>query len=316
MTRAIKTRTEGRLRLLAAPAGEPATGSAGSSGLVSDRDAIAAIGEVLAAAAAGDLEPRVGQLEAREELSQLANQVDSLLDVIDAFVRESGTALVAAAEGRYHRQVLTRGMPGAFQHAAERINEGQAQMKRGADELAERDAAQEEIASAAKDVSTQLAGAATELSASADSLATSANTAVTQTDHALTTMGRLAETSQQIDHAAQLISRVAAQTRLLALNAAIEAARAGQAGKGFEVVAKEVKDLAEETTRSSQQIEVQVQAARGAADAAGLAIAAISEVIREVDSHVAGIADAAGGRGGLSYLAETLHEQIGRFGEP
>ncbi len=294
--------------------GEPASQSTAIA--LSDEDAMSAIGQVLTAASAGDLEPRVGQLGARDELVELAHRVDALLDVMDAFVRESGTALVAASEGRYYRQVLTRGMPGVFHQAAERINDGQAQMKRAAEELAARDAEQEEIAAAAKDVSTQLAGAATELSASADSLASSASTAVTQTDHALATMSRLTETSQQIDQAAQLISGVAAQTRLLALNATIEAARAGEAGKGFEVVAKEVKDLADETTRSSQQIELQVQAAREAAEAAGLAITSISEVIREVDSHVAGIADAAGGRGGLSFLAETLHEQIGRFGQP
>ncbi|QQS02861.1 MAG: hypothetical protein IPK37_13040 [Austwickia sp.] len=187
-------------------------------------------------------------------------------------------------------------------------------MERAAAALAEKEAEEREIAAAAKDISTQVAGAATELGASADALAQSATAAVTQADQALTTMERLAQTSAEIDEATRLIGRVAAQTRLLALNATIEAARAGEAGRGFAVVANEVKNLADETTRSSLEIEVQVQAANDAADAAGQALAGINAVIREVDMNVAGIAEAAGGRGGLSYLAETLHQQVDRIG--
>jgi methyl-accepting chemotaxis protein len=275
---------------------------------------VAAIVAVLAAAKVGDLEPRVGSIHARAELVELADHVDAVLDTCDAFVRESATALAAASDGRFYRQILTRGLAGAFREAAERVNFGQTQMERAAAALAEKEAEEREIAAAAKDISTQVAGAATELGASADALAQSATAAVTQADQALTTMERLAQTSAEIDEATRLIGRVAAQTRLLALNATIEAARAGEAGRGFAVVANEVKNLADETTRSSLEIEVQVQAANDAADAAGQALAGINAVIREVDMNVAGIAEAAGGRGGLSYLAETLHQQVDRIG--
>lgn len=293
----------------------PATdvgGPAGSS--PDDHEAIAAISAVLLSATRGDLEPRCGQVAASPDVADLADRVDALLDTIDGFVREAATALAAASEGRYYRQILTRGMPGAFRHAAERVNAGQHQMHEAAQDLAARDEAQAVIAAAAKDISAQVAGASTELGASAQALSASAAAAVSEADDAMAIMTRLAETSQHIDEATRLIGRVAAQTRLLALNATIEAARAGDAGRGFAVVAKEVKDLADETTKSSEEIAVQVSAANDAAQAAGQAITAISGVIREVDANVAGISAAAGGPGGLSYLAETLHEEIGRIG--
>jgi len=96
-----------------------------------------------------------------------------LLDNVDAFVREAGAASAAAAEGRFHRRILTRGLQGAFWSAAEQISASIVAMSLTAARVAEaasaRVALADELESAVLTVSEQVATAATEMGASTNS---------------------------------------------------------------------------------------------------------------------------------------------------
>ena len=79
-------------------------------------------------------------------------------------------------------------------------------------------------------------------------------------DHASEVAGVLDKESREIGKLVDGITRIASQTDLLALNAAIEAARAGQHGLGFRVVAGEVRKLAEQSSRSAEEVRTRVRA--------------------------------------------------------
>ncbi|GLC87099.1 methyl-accepting chemotaxis protein [Lysinibacillus piscis] len=92
---------------------------------------------------------------------------------------------------------------------------------------------------------------------------------------------KLAEQSKKIEEIIQMITSIADQTNLLALNAAIEAARAGEHGKGFAVVADEVRKLAEQSSQSGQQI---VQTVQEIQDEVERAVAYIDEGTTKVNT--------------------------------
>ena len=108
---------------------------------------------------------------------------------------------------------------------------------------------------------------------------------------------RLGESSQEVGAIVSVIKEIADQTNLLALNAAIEAARAGEQGRGFAVVADEVRKLAEKTAQATTKISQMINAIQSVT---GQAIDAIGQGMTEAES----------GKGHVRRVGEALERII------
>ena len=97
----------------------------------------------------------------------------------------------------------------------------------------------------------------------------------------------MSKAAQQIGDVVKLINAIAEQTNLLALNATIEAARAGEAGRGFAVVASEVKSLASQTAKATDEISAHILGMQHATQESVVAIKEIGDTIGRV-SQIAG----------------------------
>ncbi len=97
-------------------------------------------------------------------------------------------------------------------------------------------------------------------------------------------MLKLGESAESVGKVVQVIDEIAEKTNLLALNASIEAARAGDAGKGFNVVANEVKDLSKQTAEATQNIVVQIKEMQQNTQTSIKAIEEITSIINELNS--------------------------------
>jgi methyl-accepting chemotaxis protein len=162
-------------------------------------------------------------------------------------------------------------------------------------------------------LSSQVAGASEEASSNMQSVATAteelsasvneigrrvresnkiADAAVTQAQQTDGRIGKLSRAAQEIGDVVKLITAIAEQTNLLALNATIEAARAGEAGRGFAVVASEVKSLASQTAKATDEISSHIMGMQGATQESVAAIKEIGGTIGQISDIAASIASA------------------------
>ncbi|WP_027824003.1 methyl-accepting chemotaxis protein [Laribacter hongkongensis] len=219
-------------------------------------------------------------VQGKDEITTVGNALNSLLDKLQTSFRDMShhvATVNAAAQRMVDAANDLSTSSGQQSEAASSMASTIEQMTVSIGQVAERAGDTNEISSTTGTLAQQGMSVIDETVRDIRSIAETVRVASEQ-------IGELEHKGEQIDAIISIIKDLADQTNLLALNAAIEAARAGEQGRGFAVVADEVRKLAERTTTSTQEISTTIMEMR---EGTQRVVTGISAAVEKVNNGVA-----------------------------
>ncbi|MEQ8335589.1 methyl-accepting chemotaxis protein [Nisaea sp.] len=235
------------------------------------------------------------ELAAAKAREERAGVIEKLTQDFDAGISELLGALTSSA-------TEMEATAGSMSQIADQTNSRASAVAAAAEQAS---ANVQTVATAAEELSSSISEIGRQVSHSSET----STRAVSQVNATNEQVKGLAKTAQQIGDVINLISDIAEQTNLLALNATIEAARAGEAGKGFAVVASEVKNLATQTAKATEDISRQIGGVQSETDAAVNAMEGIAATIGELNEVATAIAAAVDEQGAATgEIARNVEE--------
>jgi methyl-accepting chemotaxis protein len=251
------------------------------------------IRDVMRSAVAGDLEKRLLHINCDGELREALEAVNGYLDVSDAFVREAGAALEAAASARFHRTVIEKGLRGSFRNAARIINSAGQSMKKQNDallaareqQLALADAFERDVQGVVGSVAaaaTELLATASDMRQVADQVTSEAGRASTSADQAAASMESIAAATAQLSDSIREISNQVSHSTEAARSAVGQAGEAREKSRTLADASTRIVDVIDVIRRVAQttgllSINATIEAARAGEVGRGFAVVA-SEV--------------------------------------
>ncbi len=217
-----------------------------------------------------DLTRRV-EVTSTDEIGQLAGTFNIFADRIQRDIQQIGVQ----ADSLSHRSDEMRNLSQQIASANEETSTQASMVSAAAEQVS---ANVQSVATATEELNANTR----EIAANASEAARVATRAVQIADETKATFDRLDESGTTIGNMVKVIYAIAEQTNLLALNATIEAARAGEAGRGFAVVADEVKKLANQTAQATEEISSTAEVISNHTKVAGDATEEISGIIRMI----------------------------------
>ena len=233
---------------------------------------------------AGDFE-RVGKGGKRVWLQASYNPIPDANGKLCKVVKFA-TDITAPVERRNQRAEIQKGIDADLGAITDAVSATNSQASAAAAASTQTAGNMQAVASGAE----ELAASVSEISRQAADALSISTKAVEQADETNKIVSGLAQAAQKIGDVVKLINNIAEQTNLLALNATIEAARAGEAGRGFAVVASEVKSLATQTSKATDEISGQIAEVQNSTTSAVNVIEAISGTISRINEISAAIA--------------------------